>query len=99
TVVNVGPHGSGYLSKLLANALWFGQAVATAEALAIADRSGLDVTQIQGALAQSAAGRGFVVDDAPALIAGDTLPNFSFARCVEQLRSLQHAATDVKVTA
>jgi 3-hydroxyisobutyrate dehydrogenase len=99
TIVNVGPHGSGYLSKLLVNALWFGQAVATAEALAIADRSGLDVTRIQGALAQSAAGRGFVADDAPALIAGDTLPNFSFARCVEQLRSLQHAATDVKVTA
>jgi 3-hydroxyisobutyrate dehydrogenase len=98
-VVNVGPHGSGYLTKLLANALWFGQAVATAEALAIADRSGLDLTRIQGALAQSAGGRGFVADDAPALIAGDTMPAFSFARCVEQLRSLQRAATDLNVTA
>jgi 3-hydroxyisobutyrate dehydrogenase len=99
TVVNVGPHGSGYLTKLLANALWFGQAVASAEALAIADRAGLDVARIQGALAQSAAGRGFIADDAPALIAGDTMPAFSFARCVEQLRSLQDAATDLDVTA
>jgi 3-hydroxyisobutyrate dehydrogenase-like beta-hydroxyacid dehydrogenase len=98
-VVHVGPHGSGYLTKLLANALWFGQAVATAEALAIVDRAGLDVAQIQGALAQSAAGPGFITDDAPALIAGDTMPAFSLARCAEQLRSLQGAAADLSVPA
>jgi 3-hydroxyisobutyrate dehydrogenase-like beta-hydroxyacid dehydrogenase len=98
-VVHVGPHGSGYLTKLIANALWFGQAVATAEALAIVDRAGLDVTQIQGALAGSAAGGGFVTDDASALIAGDTMPAFSLARCAEQLRSLQGAAADLGVPA
>jgi 3-hydroxyisobutyrate dehydrogenase len=98
-VVHVGPHGSGYLTKLLANSLWFGQAVATAEALAIVDRAGLDVTEIQGALAQSAAGRGFITHDAPALIAGDTMPAFSLARCAEQLRSLQDAAADLAVPA
>ncbi|HJZ38586.1 MAG TPA: NAD(P)-dependent oxidoreductase [Solirubrobacterales bacterium] len=98
-VVHVGPHGSGYLTKLIANALWFGQAVATAEALAIVDRAGLDVSHIQGALAQSAAGGGFVSDDAPALIAGDTMPAFSLTRCAEQLRSLQDAAADLGVPA
>jgi 3-hydroxyisobutyrate dehydrogenase-like beta-hydroxyacid dehydrogenase len=98
-VVHVGPHGSGYLTKLIANALWFGQAVATAEALAIIDRAGLDVTHIQGALAQSAAGGGFVTDSAPALIAGNTMPAFSLARCAEQLRSLQGAAADLSVPA
>jgi 3-hydroxyisobutyrate dehydrogenase-like beta-hydroxyacid dehydrogenase len=98
-VVHVGPHGAGYLTKLLANALWFGQAVATAEALAIAGRAGLDVTEIQGALAQSAAGRGFIAHDAPALIVGDTMPAFSLGRCVEQLRSLQGVAADLKVPA
>jgi 3-hydroxyisobutyrate dehydrogenase-like beta-hydroxyacid dehydrogenase len=98
-VVHVGPHGSGYLTKLIANALWFGQAVATAEALAIVDRAGLDVTQIQDALAKSAAGGGFVTDDAPTLIAGDTMPAFSLARCAEQLRSLQRAAADLSVPA
>jgi 3-hydroxyisobutyrate dehydrogenase-like beta-hydroxyacid dehydrogenase len=96
-VVHVGPHGSGYLTKLLANALWFGQAVATAEALAIASRAGLAVGRVQRALASSAAGRGFVAQDAPALIAGDTMPSFSLARCVEQLGSLQAAAADLRV--
>jgi 3-hydroxyisobutyrate dehydrogenase len=99
TVVHVGPHGSGYLTKLLANSLWFGQAVATAEALATAERSGLDVERVQDALARSAAGRGFLTEDAPALLAGETLPSFSFARCVEQLRSLQGAAADLGVPA
>jgi 3-hydroxyisobutyrate dehydrogenase len=98
-VVHVGLHGSGYLAKLLANSLWFGQAVATAEALAIVDRAGLDVTEVQGALAQSAAGRGFIAHDAPALIAGDTMPAFSLARCAEQLRSLQDTATELEVPA
>jgi 3-hydroxyisobutyrate dehydrogenase-like beta-hydroxyacid dehydrogenase len=98
-IVHVGPHGSGYLTKLLANALWFGQAVATAEALAIADRAGLDVTEVQAALAQSAAGPGFIAHDAPALIAGDTMPAFSLARCAEQLRSLGDAAADLEVPA
>jgi 3-hydroxyisobutyrate dehydrogenase len=97
TVEHVGPHGSGYLTKLIANALWFGQAVATAEALAIAARSGLDLDRVQGALAQSAAGHGFVAEYGPALIAGETMPSFSFARCVEQLRSLQGAAAGVDV--
>ncbi len=41
-IVHVGPPGSGYVVKLLANTLWFGQAVATAEALTIATRAGLD---------------------------------------------------------
>ena len=30
---HLGGHGAGYLAKLLVNQLWFGQAVATAEAL------------------------------------------------------------------
>jgi 3-hydroxyisobutyrate dehydrogenase-like beta-hydroxyacid dehydrogenase len=98
-VVHVGPHGSGYLAKLLANALWFGQAVATAEALAIADRAGLDVQRIQGALAASPAARGFLAHDAPALIAGDTMPSFFLARFVEQLRSLGANAGELGVPA
>jgi 3-hydroxyisobutyrate dehydrogenase-like beta-hydroxyacid dehydrogenase len=98
-VVHVGPHGSGYLTKLLANALWFGQAVATAEALAITARAGLDLNRVQGALAQSAAGGAFIAHDAPALIAGDTMPAFSLVRCAEQLSSLQGAAADLEVPA
>ena len=96
-VLHVGPYGSGYLTKLLANSLWFGQAVATAEALAIAARGGLDVARVQDALARSAAGRGFLARDAPALLAGDTMPSFALARVVEQLHSLQDVAAELDI--
>jgi hypothetical protein len=40
-IVHVGGHGTGYTVKLLVNLLWFGQAVATAEALLLGQRAGL----------------------------------------------------------
>jgi 3-hydroxyisobutyrate dehydrogenase len=41
-IVYVGGHGAGYTVKLLVNLLWFGQAVATAEALLLGQRAGID---------------------------------------------------------
>jgi 3-hydroxyisobutyrate dehydrogenase len=40
-IAYVGGHGAGYLAKPLVNLLWFGQAIATAEALLLARRAGL----------------------------------------------------------
>jgi 3-hydroxyisobutyrate dehydrogenase len=99
TVIHVGPHGSGYTLKLIANALWFEQAVATAEALAIAARSGLDLETARCALAESAAGRGFVAEGAGALLTGDALPAFALNRCAGQLRTLEQLADDLAVRA
>jgi len=42
-VVRVGGYGAGYTAKLLINLVWFGQAVATAEALLLVHASGLDL--------------------------------------------------------
>ena len=42
-VRHVGGYGAGYTAKLLINLLWFGQAVATAEALLLGRASGLDL--------------------------------------------------------
>ena len=98
-VVHVGPHGSGYTLKLIANALWFEQAVATAEVLAIAVRAGLDPDTAQRALAQSAAGRGFVANDARALLTGDAMPSFALGRCAAQLRTLDELAGELAVPA
>ena len=92
-------NGSGYTLKLIANALWFEQAVATAEVLAIAVRAGLDPDTVQRALAQSAAGRGFVADEARALLAGDAMPSFALARCAAQLRTLDELAGELAVPA
>jgi 3-hydroxyisobutyrate dehydrogenase-like beta-hydroxyacid dehydrogenase len=96
-IVHVGPPGSGYAVKLLANALWFGQAVATAEALTIATRAGLDAELARTALSQSAASSRFLTDDAQALLGGDTMPWFALARCTEQLHSLSAFADQLGV--
>jgi 3-hydroxyisobutyrate dehydrogenase len=84
-IIHVGPPGSGYTLKLLANALWFGQAVAAAEALTLAERAGIDPETARAALGQSAAGGRFLERDAPALLAGDDLTSFALAGCCEQL--------------
>jgi 3-hydroxyisobutyrate dehydrogenase-like beta-hydroxyacid dehydrogenase len=96
-IVHVGPPGSGYAVKLLANALWFGQAVAAAETLTIATRAGLDPELVRAALSQSAASSRFLTDDAPALLDGDTMPWFALARCAEQLGSLSAFADELAV--
>jgi 3-hydroxyisobutyrate dehydrogenase len=98
-IVRVGPHGSGYAVKLLANSLWFGQAVATAETLAIASRAGLDVELVREALGASAAGSRFLSEDAPTLLQGEDLPWFALARCAEQLHSLAAFADELSVPA
>jgi 3-hydroxyisobutyrate dehydrogenase len=98
-IVHVGPHGAGYAVKLLANSLWFGQAVAVAEALTIAGRAGLDVELVRGALAGSAAESRFLSQDAPALLRGDEMPWFALARCAEQLHSLKAFADELSVPA
>jgi 3-hydroxyisobutyrate dehydrogenase-like beta-hydroxyacid dehydrogenase len=87
-IVHVGPAGAGYAVKLLVNLLWFGQAVATAEALTLARRAGLDLEVVRAALGQSAAASRFLADDAAALLRGDDLRSFSLARCVEELSSV-----------
>ena len=98
-IVHVGPHGSGYAVKLLANSLWFGQAVAVAESLAIASRAGLDVSVVRRALGESAAASRFLSEDAPALLEGDDMAWFALARCAEQLHSLAAFADQLTVPA
>jgi 3-hydroxyisobutyrate dehydrogenase len=98
-IVHVGPHGSGYAVKLLANSLWFGQAVAAAEALAIASRAGLDVELVRQALNESAAGSRFLSEDASSLLEGDDMAWFALARCAEQLHSLAAFADELSVPA
>lgn len=84
-VLHVGPAGSGYAVKLLVNMLWFGQAVAGAEALALAVRAGLDPETVRLAVQESAAANRFMERDAPALMRGDNYDMFSLARCHEEL--------------
>jgi 3-hydroxyisobutyrate dehydrogenase len=84
-IVHTGPPGSGYAVKLLANLLWFGQAVATAEALTLARRAGIDLELLLASLGRSAAASSFLAGDAASLLRGDDLASFPLARCCEQL--------------
>ncbi|MGI8330518.1 NAD(P)-dependent oxidoreductase [Actinomadura scrupuli] len=91
-IVHVGGHGAGYTAKLLINLLWFGQAVATAEALLLGRAAGLDLGVLRQALAGSAAGGDFIRRDLDALFAGDYLESFGLDRCSEELSAVTDLA-------
>jgi 3-hydroxyisobutyrate dehydrogenase len=87
-LVHVGAPGTGYLMKLLSNLLWFGQALAVSEALALATRLGLDPAAARATLARGPAGSRFVDRDAVRLLAGDDMTTFALARCLEELQGI-----------
>ena len=87
-ITHVGGHGSGYLTKLLVNLLWFGQAIATAEALLLARRSGIDLDVLRRAVTDSAASSAFIRDDLGVLLAGDYMTDFGLDRCCEELTTV-----------
>ena len=89
---HVGGYGAGYTAKLLVNLLWFGQAVATAEALLLGRAAGLDLGLLREVLADSAAGSRFIDHDLPALFAGDFMRTFGLDRCYEELQIVTELA-------
>ncbi|QWF83691.1 2-hydroxy-3-oxopropionate reductase [Amycolatopsis sp. CA-230715] len=90
----VGGHGHGYTAKLLVNLLWFGQAVATAEALLLGKSAGLDLGVLRDVLRDSAAAGSFLHHDLDALFAGDYLRSFGLDRVCEELTALTELAHD-----
>lgn len=93
-ITHVGGHGAGYTTKLLVNLLWFGQAVATAEALLLARRAGIDLEVMRQALSVSAASSAFIRHDLGALLDGDYLATFGLDRCCEELTTVTTLARD-----
>lgn len=96
-VHHVGGPGAGVIVKHLVNLLWFGQAVATSEALLLARRAGLDLETVRRALLDSAADSRFVRRDLPALLDGDYLTDFPLARCYEELEAIAELAADLEL--
>lgn len=90
---HMGGHGAGYLTKLLINQLWFGQAVAIGEAMLLGARTGLATDRLARVLDASPAASVFVHTHLPSLLAGDYLPVFGLARVVEELDSLERMAS------
>ncbi|MFE2069704.1 NAD-binding protein [Streptomyces sp. NPDC059467] len=65
-ISHMGGPGTGCTTKLLINLLWFGQAAATAEALLLGRRAGIDLAALRDTPADSAAGSDFIRRDLPA---------------------------------
>jgi 3-hydroxyisobutyrate dehydrogenase len=87
-IAHVGGHDTGYTTKLLVNLLWFGQAIATAEALLLGQRAGIDLEILQQTLGTSAAASEFIRRDLDALFAGDYLESFGLDRSCEELETV-----------
>ncbi len=96
-ILHVGPSGSGYATKLLINALWFTHAAASAEALTLGRRLGLELDVLLGALRTSAADSRFLADCADPLLDGDDLTTFGLARCCEELSAVVTLADELDV--
>jgi 3-hydroxyisobutyrate dehydrogenase len=96
-IAHIGGNGAGYTAKLLVNLLWFGQALATAEALLVARRAGIDLDVLRQALAASAASSVLIRDDLGALLDGDYLVSFGLDRCCEELAAVVALAHELGV--
>jgi 3-hydroxyisobutyrate dehydrogenase len=88
---------NGYVTKLLANLLWFGQVVAVTEALLLGQALGLSPAALRQQLSGSAGGSVFVDEYLDRLLDGDYLGTFGIDRCVEELEILVSLANSADV--
>jgi 3-hydroxyisobutyrate dehydrogenase len=96
-IVHVGGHGTGYTVKLLVNLLWFGQAVATAEALLLAQRAGIDPAVLLRTLAGSPAASTLIRSDIGLVFQDDYLASFGLDRICEELEAVTALAGEYQV--
>lgn len=89
---HMGGAGAGYVTKLLVNLLWFGQAIAVGEALLLGQSVGLQPSVLAAAFAGGAASTEFVRTHLPSLLDGDYLTTFGLDRCVEELEAIEALA-------
>jgi 3-hydroxyisobutyrate dehydrogenase len=96
----LGPGGSGYVVKLLLNLTWFIQTVATAEALTIGVKAGVDLSTLHTALVASPANSVFLEHDVlPLLERGDYDEGFTMKLVTKDLGLAIDLARDAGVPA
>jgi 3-hydroxyisobutyrate dehydrogenase len=96
-IVHTGGPGTGYTVKLLVNLLWFGQAAATAEALLLGQRAGVDPAVLEHALAGSSAASTFIRRDIGLVFQGDYLTSFGLDRICAELEAVTALADECQV--
>jgi 3-hydroxyisobutyrate dehydrogenase-like beta-hydroxyacid dehydrogenase len=95
TVLHVGPHGAGQMTKAINQVLGAIHLCAMAEALALAKASGLDLEKTRQIVASGAAGSWMLSNLAPRAIAGDFRPGFKAVLQNKDLRIALEAATQL----
>ena len=96
----LGPGGCGYAVKLLLNLTWFIQAVATAEALTIGVKAGVELSNLHTALVASPANSVFLERDVlPLLERGDYDEGFAMKLVTKDLGLAMDLARDTGVPA
>jgi 3-hydroxyisobutyrate dehydrogenase len=97
-IFHVGADGSGYTVKLLLNLLWFVQAVATAEALTVGVKAGVELDKLHEALVQSPANSVFIERDVRMVLDhGDYDEGFFMSLVTKDLGLAVDLARDVGV--
>jgi len=97
-IFHLGPSGSGYAVKLLLNLTWFVHAVATAEALTVGVKAGVDLEALHTALVHSPANSGFLERDVRMVLDhGDYDEGFAMKLVTKDLGLAVDLARDVGV--
>jgi len=97
-ILHLGPSGSGYAVKLLLNLIWFAHAVATAEALTVGVKAGVDLEALHTALVHSPANSGFLERDVRMVLDhGDYDEGFAMKLVTKDLGLAVDLARDVGV--
>ncbi len=97
-IFHVGPAGTGYTVKLLLNLMWFVQAAATAEALAVGVKAGVSLDKLHEALVHSPANSVFIEHDARMVLDhGDYDEGFVMSLVTKDLGLAVDLAADVGV--
>lgn len=97
-VIECGPRGTGNVTKLVTNQLWFIHAAAIGEGFALGMANGVDLDTLWYAIKESV-GDSFVArHDAPSIFAGHYDPSFTLELCLKDLGLIQELAGTVRAS-
>lgn len=94
-VIECGPRGTGNVTKLVTNQLWFVHAATIAEGFALGMANGVELDTLWYAIKESV-GDSFVArHDAPSIFAGHYDPSFSLDLCLKDLGLVEELSANV----
>lgn len=77
TIFHMGGHGTGYVTKIVGNQLWFSHLVATAEVLTLGAKAGIDVELLRRTIAASPSSSTLIERDIACVFDGDYDESFA----------------------